>query len=264
MASLDPTWAIGEAVHGGCAQALLARAALLESTHVHPVAMSAHFLAPTSPGIAHVDVKVLRSGRTASTIRASLIQDGAEKVVAHVTSATLGGATPDYEPRQPGMLEPEECMDRPPTLPDGSPVRFLDLIEVKVDPRHVGGPYRELSGVPEVRGWVRSRDGSPPDAVFLHFCVDALPPSVLEIGGQGWSPTVQMSSYVRAVPAPGWVQVISRAQAVSDGWFDEEAEVWDSAGRLVAQAHQLGRVRLGRLEEATPVADGQEASPPLR
>ena len=46
--------------------------------------------------------------------------------------------------------------------------------------------------------------------------------------------------------------MISRAQAVSDGWFDEEAEVWDSTGRLVAQARQLGRVRLGGSEVAGP------------
>jgi hypothetical protein len=29
---------------------------------------------------------------------------------------------------------------------------------------------------------------------------------------------------------------------VSGGWFDEEAEVWDSAGRLVAQSRQIALV----------------------
>jgi hypothetical protein len=32
---------------------------------------------------------------------------------------------------------------------------------------------------------------------------------------------------------------------VSGGWFDEEAEVWDSTGRLVAQSRQLARVGRG-------------------
>ena len=174
-----------------------ASCALRETTHLHPVATSAHFLAPTRPGIAQVRVEVLRTGRTACTVRAALVQDGAETVVAHVTSATLEGVAPDYEQARPATLAPEVCMDRPLTLPDGSPVRFLGPIEVRLDPHHVGGPYRDLSGIPEVRGWVREREGSPPDALFLLFCVDALPPSVLEIGGQGWSPTVQLSSYVR-------------------------------------------------------------------
>jgi Thioesterase-like superfamily len=130
-------------------------------------------------------------------------------------------------------------------LPDGSVVRFLEEIEVRIDPRHVGGPLDALSGVPDVRGWIRSRDGTPPDPSFLVFCVDALPPTVLEIGGGGWSPTVQLTTYIRALPSPGWLSVVSRAAAVGDGWFDEEAQVWDSAGRLVAQGRQLGRYRLG-------------------
>jgi hypothetical protein len=29
---------------------------------------------------------------------------------------------------------------------------------------------------------------------------------------------------------------------VGGGWFDEEAEVWDSVGRLVAQSRQIARV----------------------
>jgi acyl-CoA thioesterase len=252
QATIDATWAIGDTVHGGFAQCVVTRAALNESGHPHPVASSAHFLAPTNPGTATVSVQVLRAGRTASTVRAVLVQDGVEKLVAHVTAATLGPEPPDYEVEQPAVPEPSECMPRPERLPDGSQVRFLDPVEIRLDPRHVGGPHEELSGVPAVRGWVRARDCAPPDTGFLIFSLDALPPSVLEIGGLGWSPTVQMSTYVRALPAPGWLMVVSRASAVSDGWFDEEAEAWDSRGRLVAQARQLGRVRLAATSASPP------------
>ena len=37
----------------------------------------------------------------------------------------------------------------------------------------------------------------------------------------------------------------TRAQLVADGWFDEDVAVWDSTGRLVAQARQLARVGRG-------------------
>jgi hypothetical protein len=43
---------------------------------------------------------------------------------------------------------------------------------------------------------------------------------------------------------------------VSAGWFDEEAEVWDSAGRLVAQSRQLARVGRPR----TPLAGPERGS----
>jgi acyl-CoA thioesterase len=166
--------------------------------------------------------------------------------VAHVTVATLGQNEPVYRTVMPAMPAPDDCVPRSTKLPDDNDVRFLEHIEVRLDPRHVGGPERVLSGVPEVRGWIRARDQTPPDSAFLVFCVDALPPAVLEIGGQGWSPTVQLSTYVRELPADGWLAVIVRATTVVDGWFDEEAEVWDSSGSLVAQARQLGRCRLGR------------------
>jgi hypothetical protein len=51
---------------------------------------------------------------------------------------------------------------------------------------------------------------------------------------------------MRAVPAPGLLRVAARSRHVSGGWFDEESEVWDSAGRLVAQSRQIARVGRGR------------------
>jgi acyl-CoA thioesterase len=241
---IEPTWTIGDAVHGGCAQSVVTRAAVGESGHQHPVAISAHFLAPTTPGPTQVAVERLREGRTAATLRAVLRQDGADKIAAHVTVATLDDEPPVYQVPGPEFPSPDECIPRPRRLPDGTEVRFLDAIDVRIDPRAVGGPHEGRSGVPEVRGWIRARDDTPPDATFLVFCVDAMPPSVLELGGEGWSPTVQLSTYVRAQPAPGWLAVVVRASAVGGGWFDEESEVWDSRGRLVAQARQVGRYRL--------------------
>jgi hypothetical protein len=41
------------------------------------------------------------------------------------------------------------------------------------------------------------------------------------------------------------LRVLARARLVAGGWFDEEAEVWDSAGRLVTQSRQLARVGRG-------------------
>jgi Acyl-CoA thioesterase C-terminal domain len=42
--------------------------------------------------------------------------------------------------------------------------------------------------------------------------------------------------------APGLLRVSARRRHVSAGWFGEEAEVWDAAGRLVAQSRQLALV----------------------
>jgi hypothetical protein len=64
---------------------------------------------------------------------------------------------------------------------------------------------------------------------------------VLNLGPSGWSPTVELTWQMRAVPAPGWLALHASGRLVSDGWFDEEVEVWDSAGKLVAQSRQIAR-----------------------
>jgi hypothetical protein len=50
---------------------------------------------------------------------------------------------------------------------------------------------------------------------------------------------------MRAVPASGPLRIVTRGRHVSGGWFDEEAEVWDPADRLVAQSRQIARVGRG-------------------
>jgi hypothetical protein len=79
---------------------------------------------------------------------------------------------------------------------------------------------------------------------LLALAVDALPPVVFGLGARGWSPTVELSWLMRAAPGPGPLRVATRCRHVSGGWFDEDSEVWDTAGQLVAQSRQLAR--LGR------------------
>jgi hypothetical protein len=111
-----------------------------------------------------------------------------------------------------------------------------------------------------MRGYVRLREHRDPDALLLALAVDALPPVVFGLGATGWAPTVEMTWHMRAVPAPGPLQVSTWARQVSAGWFDEEGEVFDAAGRLVAQSRQLARVGRGRLRSV--VAAGHETGVP--
>ena len=58
----------------------------------------------------------------------------------------------------------------------------------------------------------------------------------------GWAPTVELTVHIRGVPAPGPLRCSFRSRFVHDGLLDEDGEIWDSTGVLVAQSRQLALI----------------------
>jgi hypothetical protein len=106
--------------------------------------------------------------------------------------------------------------------------------------RRVNGLVRGQGGAAGLEPFA---DGRDPDPLSLLFFNDAIPPATFRIGSTGWVPTLQMSAYVRARPAPGWLGIRMTANLVADGMVDETCVLWDSTGQVVAQASQLARLR---------------------
>ena len=76
------------------------------------------------------------------------------------------------------------------------------------------------------------------------FASDALPPATLPLGSSGWVPTLQLTSYVRRLPASEWLRARQKAIVIADGLVDERCELFDDDGTLVASSSQLAMVRL--------------------
>jgi hypothetical protein len=192
----------------------------------------------------------LRRGRTASQVRTVLVQRDVDLVDAVFVVGALAPATaPRYDDSRPLEIPgPDECVRPPAQIPGGVRVAVLEVTDLRLDP---GTPAHPTTGpvagtaapVAELRGWTRFTDGREPDPLSLLYFVDALPPATFPLGSTGWVPTLQMSVYVRAEPAPGWLGVRMEAHLVADGMVDETCTLWDSGGHVVAQATQLARVR---------------------
>lgn len=245
---IDPVWSVGGIANGGYLLATLLRATLADAPHSHPVATSAHFLARPYSGPAEVVVQMLRTGRSVTALRATLIQRAMPRVEALVTAATLA---PDAEPIWVGVppaevVPVERCVPAKPDLPDGTHIPLFQHVDLRLDPATVGWFAGHPAGVLEMRGHVRLASGEDPSPLVLPLAVDALPPTVFGLGMLGWAPTIELTCHVRALPAPGWLTCQLRGRLVQDGWFDEEAEVYDSRGQLVAQSRQLARVNARR------------------
>jgi len=246
-ADLDGGWDVGGSIlNGGYLLAVIGRAAVLDSPHPHPVAVSASYLRATGPGPASLAVTPGPAGRTLA--HSSVLLSGADgpTLSAQVTTATLGGDQPVYARPAPDVPPVEECLsaDAGADL-GGHPVPEVGLrrrVETRLDPATAGWAVGRPSGEPVMRGWVRLNDGSAPDPFSLLLFADVLPPASWSIGLLGWAPTVQLQVLVRALPAPGWCLVEASASEVAGGWLDEDYRIWDSTGRLVAQSRQLARV----------------------
>ena len=248
--TLDPDWTVAGRPNGGYLLAVLARAAATVvvaggGDHPDPLAVSGTYLQPPSPGPAVVRTDVLRRGRSASHVRAVLEQDGTPCVDAvlilsrlSADAAPLGTGMPP-----PAMAAEADCVLAEPAVTGRLRMASLGRISLRLDPATAGFLDGRPSGVPEIRGWMRWGDGSDAGPRGLLFAVDALPPATFEMRSTAWVPTLQLTSYVRAVPAPGPLRVRQRAQLVQGGFVDETCEVWDSRDRLVAQATQLAGIR---------------------
>lgn len=244
----DAEWTIGGKPNGGYLLALLGRATVEATAHPDVLAASAHFLRAPDPGPVRIEVEVLREGRTASQLRARLRQDDRTCVEALVTNGRLDPAAGPYW--DGGMQsvpppDPAGVFRVPGDSPAGVRVAIMDQVELHLD-RGTGGFSRGApSGRGELRGTLSLGDGVEFDPISLLYAVDALPPATFEVELTGWVPTLELTAYVRALPAPGPVRVMQRARLVDDRRVDEECLVWDSRGRLVAQCTQLAGIRLG-------------------
>jgi hypothetical protein len=124
---------------------------------------------------------------------------------------------------------------------------IMERVRMCFDPAVIGFRRGEPTGRGELRAWLAFADGRDPDPLALLYALDALPPATFDLAeATGWVPTLSLTAYVRSLPAPGPLAVRQRAGLVEGGLVDEECEVWDARGRLVAQATQLAAVRTPR------------------
>ncbi len=247
-ADVNPQWTIGGKPNGGYLLAMMGRAAASVGAHGHVIAATAHYLHSPEPGPVVIEAQVLRAGRSATQVRVAMSQSGALCVEALVTTSQLDpAATPYWDRGLPpiGEVAYDDCVPLVPRPPDGLRVAIMDQIEVRLEPDTRGFTTGTPTGRGELRGWLALPVDEAFDPTSLLFAVDAFPPATFDIAYAGWVPTLELTVYVRALPAPGPVRVLQRAQLIDAQRVDEVCFIWDGTGRLVAQGSQLAGIRLG-------------------
>lgn len=242
---INPDWTIVGKPNGGYLLAMLGRAAAGQVTQPHVLAASAHYLRSPEPGSAVIETEVLRAGRSASQVRARLRQGDQVCVEALVTVGELAGTDFEWTGIDGAAIAAwDDCVRLPSTGPGGMAVTIMDQLEIRLDPATLGFASGRPSGRGELAGWLALPGGADFDDISLLLALDCYPPATFDIGPSGWVPTLELTAYVRAVPAPGPVRVRQKVGVIEGGRVDETCLVWDNTGHLVAQSTQLAGIRM--------------------
>ena len=247
-ATLSPNYTIGgNHPNGGYLQCVIASAGLAEaaaqgSTHTHVTAQTTNYVGSPSLGDVELTVDVRKVGRAVTFAHVTMWQE--DRVVTE-SVLTLGRLADEPHVRYVDATPPQVTpLDEIPVPPPSDDVSIRTVIEQRLDPRCVAWVRGEVSERGEILGWMRLNDGeSNWDPWSLLFAADALPPATFPLGSHMWTPTLQLSTFVRGVPRGEWLRARQWCVVVSDNLVDERCELFDETGQLVAVASQLAMVR---------------------
>lgn len=237
-------WNIAGVPNGGFLMALCLAAAAQQVSHPDPLSMNSHFLGRTMPGEATIRIRVVKEGRSLSVTGVDLIQNGRVSVTSLVTWGELSAFTGPTGPLLSPPRLPEDSEMRS-SLQIGSESSFIGRFDYLVPQEMARGAFGQPTGNAVARGRMRFADRRPADLLSMPLMADGFPPAIFQLGYYGWAPTLELTIHFRARPAPGWLTIDLTARHLLNGTFEEDCNIWDSNGDLVAMSRQLGRTLAG-------------------
>lgn len=238
-ATLTDRWhALGGTPNGGYLLAVCLQALRGELPFPDPLVVSATYLRRPAPGPVQLASEIIRIGRRVGTGEVRLTQADKEivRATATFTDLTAAEGPTQIDNAPPDLPDPEDAIDpmADASLPDVTIVDRFDFRYGTVPGWWRGQPEQDLTA----EFWLRFRDGRPADPFTLPLMVDAAAPAVLDLPTFG-SATIELTVHVRGRPAPGWVACRATTRHLRDGFHEEDFEIWDRDGQLVAQSRQL-------------------------
>lgn len=231
---LTDKWSIGHVPNGGYTGAVLANALQRHTGAAIPVSLTTHYYRPAihdAPFTVRTEIR--KRGRTVTHADAVLEQEGKVRCRSVALMGDYPATDTILQTTPPSIAPVGDCPPRDP-MSQGFNMSLLESLDVRLDPASA------TPGGRRVDGWVKFRDDRPNDARSLALFVDSFPPVILiTVPETGWVPTLEMTTHIRAEPAPGWIRGEITAANVRGGTLIEDVRLWDSTNTLVAEARQV-------------------------
>ena len=233
---------------GGITAATLLQAVMQHPARLgEPLSMTVNYAGAVAEGPFQVRATPVRAGRSTQHWWVQLLQpgqDGAAQVMTTATAITAvrrstWSATDQPLPDAPA---PEAC----PLVQQPIPVEWVNRYAM----RPVAGmPPERWDGAEHdslTRLWVRDAPERPLDFVALAALCDVFYPRVWRRRAlRVPAGTVSMTVYFHAggellaQTGDGWLLAQARGQEYRNGFFDQSAQLWNAAGRMLATTQQI-------------------------
>ena len=178
-----------------------------------------------------IDVELTQGDRTA--VRAAVTMGEPEHHVPPLLS--VNPVVPLMTPEPPPGLEPIG-----PGHPMAAVVNLAHGCDIRPSLTTLRAPHRRRAAGDRVLG--PAARAVAPDPLFALLCGDVSAPVTFGVNRFGWAPTVQLTAFLRTLPADGWLRIVCTTVQIGQDWFDEDHIVVDCEGHIVVQSRQLAMV----------------------
>jgi acyl-CoA thioesterase len=240
QADVDDTWHVRKGANGGVVAAVLLRALLAEVDDAEraPRSLTVHYPAAWEAGPTDIEVTIERAGRAMTTATARATQRGRTVALALAAFSTSWPSVEVHDMAMPDVPGPDAC--GPVVRVEGGPAfaqHYTYGLAQGAAP-FSGGDRAEAAV------WMAPADPTVLDYPLLAGLTDAFFPVVfITQTVPVMSPTVDLTIHFRhplpVDPGTGpWLGVF-RTRLATDGFMEEDGEVWTADGVLLAQSRQL-------------------------
>jgi hypothetical protein len=237
---LSDCWSINNTPNGGYLMAVLANVmAQCSSKSATPI-ITMNYFSRCRPGKAEAKVEMICESANFTRLMVRLFQKGKEKIRGFGTFCSDQGtdALERYDSGPPDLAAFEQSVQ----IPRMDGYTLFDQVDVRLDPSCTGWVKGQFANHSKFKGWVQFNEERKLDLYSILLFSDSFPPPIFaSMGPRAWVPTIELSVNIRHIPKTLRLKGLFQSRFVSAGLVEEDGELWDEDGKLVAVSRQISK-----------------------